>query len=146
MIQMRKKTALLLGLNLLAGGIGIWLGRESAPVKTIEISGSCIFVTCGGGNYPKEAFTTVNEELPERLDSLLGENAHSDHLVLVTPVPSGYDVNMVGLAGSKLWDKSVQHELTEWIAQRMDAVQLSTPARVESGADGKMPEAVQPLH
>jgi hypothetical protein len=73
-----KKIAMLLGLTVLTCGVGIWLGRISTPTRPIEIHKNAVFVTCGGGNYPKEAFEKVNNEIPARLDSLLGDHAHFD--------------------------------------------------------------------
>jgi hypothetical protein len=126
-----KKTAILLGLIILTCGVGMWLGRATTPTRPIVIQKYAVFVTCGGGNYPKEAFARVNDEIPERLDTLLGDNEHLGYLVAVTPDSSGYKVAIAGLAGSKLWDKAIQKKLSDWINQRMDAIQLETPTKVE---------------
>ena len=114
---------------ILACAVGIWLGRVTAPTTPIEIRRVAIFVTCGGGNYPKEAFETVNNEIPGKLDTLLGDYEHLDYLVVVSPQTAGYNVAMAGLAGSKFWDKANQSDLSDWISQRMDAIQLETPTK-----------------
>jgi hypothetical protein len=58
---------------LIAAAGGVWFGFlwRNPPIDwNIMVS-----VTCGGGNYPKEAFRKVNDEMNAKIDSLVGEHA-----------------------------------------------------------------------
>jgi hypothetical protein len=89
-----------------------------------------------------EAYETVNNEIPDKLDTLLGDYVHPDYLVVVTPHTSGFHVAMAGRSGSKLWDKAIQKELYDWICHRMDAIHSESPTKVEPA--GAVQSATKP--
>ena len=115
-----KRVALSTGMLILVAIGSAWFGYESRGPALIT-GGYSVMVTDGGGDYPKEAFRIINDELPAKLDSLLGEFSSQHYIVAVLPEISGYRVRMGGPPG-KLWDKEIERKLREWISRRMDAI------------------------
>jgi hypothetical protein len=126
-----KRLSIAVVLVVLVSSGGIWFGRLTAPMQSFRIEGYICGFTCGGGNYPKEAFARVNDEIPARLNSLLGEYQDSKHLVVVTPMVSGYHIRMAGPGHSRLWDSSARSSFFDWIRERMDAIQLELDTNAE---------------
>lgn len=81
------------------------------------------FVTSGGGDYPKEAFRKVNDEIDEKIDSLVGDHARQELFVAVVPEISGYRVRVAGNSSSKLFKEPMRSQLTAWIDKRMEEIQ-----------------------
>lgn len=133
-----KILSVVIAVAVLACAGGVWFGRLTAPTYPMRLGGYVCSVSCGDGNYPKEAFETVNNEIPARINALLGEYQDSKHLVVVTPMTSGYKVEMAGSGSSKLWDSAIQYSLLDWISERMDAIQLEAPNEAEK-AGAKIP-------
>ena len=107
---------------LIASAGGVWFGFQwrNPPIDwDIMVS-----VTCGGGNYPKEAFREVNNEMNAKIDALVGEYASRELFVAVIPDISGYRIRAAGNSGSKFFDESMKTQLTDWIGDRMDELQL----------------------
>ena len=82
-----------------------------------------VSVTCGGGNYPKEAFRKVNDEMNAKIDAMVGDNASRELFVAVIPHISGYRIRVAGNSDSKLFDEPMKKQLIDWIGQRMDEIQ-----------------------
>lgn len=116
---------------LVASAGGVWFGFQwrNPPIEwDMRIS-----VTCGGGNYPKEAFRKVNDEMNAKIDSLIGENASRELFVAVIPDISGYRVRVAGDSGSRLFDEHKKDQLTDWICKRMDEIQQEEQKEAEAG-------------
>ena len=103
---------------------GTWLGcRWFAPTYVPYRQGYTVVATCGGGNYSKETFRIVNDELQRKLVELLGNRVGPEHLVAVLPEISGYRVQMFGPPASKLGENNLDRDLGDWIYARMEEVE-----------------------
>ncbi len=105
---------------ILSCSVGIWFGTSMNPEIRFQLSNH--YITCGGGDFPKEAFETVNQEIPKKIEVLLGNNEDQNHLVILSPSTAGYLLNMAGSTKSRLWDKQIQEQLDRWIFTRMNDV------------------------
>jgi len=117
-----KRATIWTAALLIASACGVWFGFQwrNPPIEwDIRVS-----VTCGGGDYPKEAFRLVNDEVNSKIDSLIGENASQELFVTVIPDVSGYRIRAAGDSSSALFKEPAKGQLTDWICQRMDAIQL----------------------
>jgi hypothetical protein len=120
---------------LIAAAGGVWFGFlwRNPPIDwNIMVS-----ATCGGGNYPKEAFRKVNDEMNAKIDSLVGEHASRELFVAVIPDVCGYRIRVAGNTGSKLFDEPIQRQLTDWIGQRMDELQQEEQREAEQAGTGQ---------
>ncbi|QTN33276.1 hypothetical protein HZ994_13455 [Akkermansiaceae bacterium] len=124
------KKSLTITLALLIGlCAGWWVGRHSTDYPTdrsFRRGHSSLSITGGSGNFPKEAFTMVNFELPQKIDELVHEVARLDHFVVVIPKVSGYQVETFAPSDSPIWKDKINKALSEWIRQRMTDVQNET--------------------
>ena len=148
--QEMKRATIWTAALLLASACGVWFGFQwrNPPIEwDIRFS-----VTCGGGDYPKEAFRLVNDEVNSKIDSLIGENASQRLFVTVIPDVSGYRIQAAGESGSALFREPAKGQLTDWIYQRMEEIQLNEqrssrgqPAILSrsksEGGDNSQPEA-----
>ena len=117
---------------------GTWLGcRWFAPVYEPYRYGYSVMVSCGGGDYSKETFRIVNDELQARIARLLGNHAGSEHLAVVLPEVSGYRVQIFGPPASKLGDNGMEQELSDWIDTRMDEVEQVVLQEASGGGEGR---------
>ena len=132
-----KAIVKLLGLAVLAFASGTWFGRSTTPKPRILIQGEVTSESCGGGRFTSEEIERINEEIPGKLDSLLGAHQHEQYLVTVTPLGSGYSLWMAGLGIDRLWDLRIQRELRDWVMNRMDAIQLETLSEGEKRSSGQ---------
>jgi hypothetical protein len=107
---------------------GIWLGYQ-VNNSLIEQSSS-ISVTCGGGDYPKEAFRVVNEEIEDKIESLLDEKSTHKIFIAVVPSISGYEIRLVGDGNSKIFEEDINNQLIDWISQRMDEIYEAESAKL----------------
>jgi len=128
-----KKVALSVSILILVAIGSLWFGYQIRNPALI-VRGYSVFVTCGGGDYPKEAFRIVNDELGGKIDSLLGGYASQNNIVVVIPEICGYSVTIAGPSGTKLWDEGTERELSEWISRRMNEIQLEEQQTAEAGA------------
>jgi hypothetical protein len=120
---------------LIASAGGVWFGFQwrNPPIDwNIMVS-----VTCGGGNYPKEAFRKVNDEMNAKIDALVGDYASRELFVAVIPDISGYRIRVAGNSGSKLFDEPMKSHLTDWIGQRMDELQEQERKEAEQAGTGQ---------
>ena len=117
-------------LVVLAGGIWFGFQWRNPPIQWDMPT----FVTGVGGNYPKEAFRKVNNEIDEKIDSLVGEHARQELFVAVVPNISGYRVRVAGNSSSKLFKEPMRSQLTDWILQRMEEVQREEQEAEQVGA------------
>ena len=115
-----KRAAIWISMMLVVLSGGIWFGFQwrNPPIQWDMPT----FVTCGGGNYPKEAFRRVNDEIDEKIDSLIGEQAREELFVAVVPEISGYRVKVAGDSSSKLFREPIRSQLTDWIFLRMEEI------------------------
>jgi hypothetical protein len=116
-----KRNAIWISMMLIVLAGGIWFGFQwrNPPIQWDMPT----FVTCGGGNYPKEAFRKVNNEIDGKIESLVGEHASRELFVAVIPDISGYRVRIAGNSSSKLFKEPMSSQLADWISQRMEEIQ-----------------------
>jgi hypothetical protein len=136
---MKKSLTITLAL-LITSGAGWWLGRHSiAPHvdRSFRRGHSSVSISSGGGNFPKEAFTMVNFELPQKIDELVNEVARLDHFVVVIPKALGYRVEVFAPSNSSIWEDKNYEALTEWISQRMNDVPTETHQKAEQVGAGQ---------
>ena len=134
-----KRIALSIGLLVLVAIGSVWFGyhiRNPSLRTSIRTSIHSVSVTCGGGEYPKVAFIFVNDELPGKIDSLLGGVASHENIVVITPQIFGYCVRFAAPSESKLWDGGTERELSEWISRRMNEIQLEEHRIVKQAGRG----------
>jgi len=131
-----KKVALIASILILVAIGSLWLGYHIRNPALIR-RGYCVTVTCGGGDYPNEAFRIVNDELGDKIDSMLGGYASQNNIVVVIPEISGYRVTIAGPSGTKLWDEGTERELREWIYRRMNEIQLEEQQMAEHAGTGQ---------
>ena len=132
-----KRISIVVALAVLIFTGGIWVGRSTPPKQSIKIEGYICGVSCGGGNYAKQTFERLNEEIPQKLDALLGGYMDSaNYLVVVAPFPLGYTVRMAGPVRSRLWDSAIKNKLAEWIDVRIEEIESDIDNKAEqAGAD-----------
>jgi hypothetical protein len=105
----------------LTGAAGFWLGYQvQNPTMTSDVS---LMVTCGGGDFPKEAFRKVNAEIESKMNQFYPKSDHLDWFVAVVPEISGYRIRMAGERGAPIYDDSRREKLTDWIHERMEQIQ-----------------------
>ena len=131
---------------ILAGAAGVWLGPYIiTPIMFAEFG---LSFDCGDGacpkEYPKEVFAKINDEIPQKVDDLLGQFSHYDYMVVVVPELSGYKVHMAGRFRSSFWDKEIQKSLHDWITSRMDALDQEY-RKLHAEKPNKALEAITPL-
>ena len=116
-----KKTLIVIVFVIVAFGAGIWLSPYIIPPIKL---GSVELSVIGGedGDYPKEVFYKINDEIPKKTEALLGRFADQDHMIVVTPSQSGYEIYMASPFKTSLWDEIKQKDLQDWIATRMNAL------------------------
>lgn len=92
-------------------------------------------ITCGGGNYSKDTFMRINEELDDKVIQLLGsEDANQCHVVII-PEISGYRTRIIADHKSPIYDADNSDKLSEWIMTRMDELQAIEYNAQQDGAD-----------
>jgi hypothetical protein len=102
------KTFLLITLCVVFGAAGGYLaGRSSAP--SVRIEG--IEVHTKEGTPPPEVLSTVNDEMPKRIERVVGPYRTMQHLIVVTPSAAGYIEWKVGPSDSKIWSHEAWHSL-----------------------------------
>jgi len=76
-----KKVALIASILILVAIGSLWLGYHIRNPALIR-RGYCVAVTCGGGDYPNEAFIIVNDELGDKIDEM-GTDKLLLHFILI---------------------------------------------------------------
>jgi hypothetical protein len=135
-----KKTAIMIVCLILAVAAGVWLGPNIIPPISIRV---CHHGVAGGWDYPQEAFVIINNEMPEKIDALLGQFENQRHMIAITPTLGGYDIHMAGPFKSSLWDEMTQKKLYDRLNTRMHALDQEY-RKLHTGKPNHASEAIAP--
>ncbi len=118
--------------SLLAGAAGLWFGFHiQNPPITWDVA---VMVTCGGGDYPKEAFRKVNDEIASKMNDLFTDSDSERCFVAVVPEISGYRIRIAGDSDSSVMNEAKRKVLSDWIHERMEQIQREESQAEQAGA------------
>ena len=102
---------------LLGVGGGILFEEFHSPI--FKVRGLMVSSPNGGYVPPTEIVESINKEIEEKVSQIVGEYRAQHHLVVVSPMISGYVIKMAGPSNSNFWDESIQTSLSSWILDRI---------------------------
>ena len=118
---------------------GLLVGRSSAP--SVRIEG--IEMHAAEGMPSPEVLSAINGEMHKRIERVVGPDRALQHLIVLTPGASGYEVWTVGPSDSRIWSHQARHflQVGERINELRDALSKTQKDSLEQAApsDGDRP-------
>mgnify|MGYP006441426139 CR=1 FL=1 len=108
--------------------LGFSLGISIKP--NLKFQNYQVMITCGGGDFTKEAFQEVNSEIMFEVHKLINEQ-ESEIQISVTPELSGYSVNIAASEHSSIWDEKIGKTLDIWINKQLSKSLIKTKTEPE---------------
>ena len=133
----RRNIAGVTVLSLAIATAGFISGIKLSPKEKILESNSSVSIVDGRADLSKRAFRIVNEQLPKKMDEILGvSSGDSFHFAAVTPAVYGYDVRYAAVERSPLWHDGKRELLLKWIQRRMLEVHDDSVANLHAEQGG----------